>query len=114
MSFRIPESDWRKFKKTHQALLERFYDQILAELRSTLDGPGSSHERYLAIWKQLKKRDEDLGRAFDDYRRSTAMQQLAIMRGMGLLSDEDLAQFSDETRDYVARAMSVFESQRSE
>ena len=40
----------------------------------------------------------ELAQGFDDLRRSTAWQCLALMRSRGLLTDEELAGFSSETR----------------
>jgi hypothetical protein len=39
-----------------------------------------------------------MARAFDDFRRSTAVMQLGIMRRMKLLTDEELSVFSPETQ----------------
>ncbi|PYK99504.1 MAG: hypothetical protein DME19_08385 [Verrucomicrobia bacterium] len=83
----IPESDWRHFKRVHQVLLERFCQR-------TLDDLG-------AMYELLVDRDEELARAFDDFRRSTAVIQLAIMRRMGLLSDDELSVFSEQTQKIV-------------
>jgi hypothetical protein len=110
MASGIKESDWREFKIFHPILLGRFSHQILGEIRGIVDGPDSCHARYLSLWKLIKKRDRQLGNAFNDYRRSTALQQLAIMRGMGLLADDELDQFSEETREFINRIVSVFKS----
>ena len=59
---------------------------------------GTAHEKYLRLYELLHKRDEDMSRAFDDFRRSTAVMQLGIMRRMRLLTDEDLSVFSEETQ----------------
>ena len=88
MSSPIPESDWRHFKQVHGDLLERYCACVLDDLTTvTKATDGTAHERYVRAYKLLKSRDEELARAFDDLRRSTAVMQLAIMRRMGLLSD---------------------------
>ncbi len=100
MSLNIPESDWRRFKEVHSKLLERYCCRILEEV-ATVASRGtdsSAHERYLKVYKLVHERDKQLGRAFDDFRRSTAVMQLGIMRRMKLLTDEELGLFSEETR----------------
>jgi hypothetical protein len=98
----IPESDWREFKRVHQLLLERFCQRTLDELAALLQAKeGSTHDRYLRVYKLVERRDEEVARAFDDFRRSTAVLQLVVMRGMGLLADEDLKGFSERTRQTV-------------
>jgi hypothetical protein len=36
--------------------------------------------------------------AFDDFRRSTAVFQIAIIRKLGVITDEELERFSESTR----------------
>ncbi len=98
----IPESDWRHFKRVHQLLLERFCQRTLDELAAVLRaGEGTAHERYCRAYALLEKRDKALARAFDDFRRSTAVMQLVIMRTMGLLGDEELKVFTERTQQAV-------------
>jgi len=98
----IPESDWRHFKRVHQVLLERFCQRTLDDLGAMLRArERSAHEQYRRAYELLVDRDEELARAFDDFRRSTAVMQLAIMRRMGLLSDDELSVFSEQTQKVV-------------
>lgn len=108
MSSPIPESDWRHFKQVHDDLLERYCARVLNDLTTVAKATGgTAHERYVRAYKFLKSRDEELARAFDDFRRSTAVMQLAIMRRMGLLSDEDLNVFSKQTQEQVRGIASI-------
>ena len=99
MSSDLPESDWRSFKEIHARLLERYCTRVLEEVavlsRST---EGSAHDRYMKIYKLIEERDEQMDKAFSDWRRSTADLQLGLMRRMRLLTDEELALFSEQTR----------------
>lgn len=104
----IPESDWRHFKRLHQVLSERFCRGVIEELGALLQTKeGSAHERYRRAYQLLQERDEELARAFNDFRRSTAVLQMMLMRRMGLLADEELAVFSQETQEMVRRAESL-------
>lgn len=101
----IPESDRRHFKRLHALLLERFCQRALDELAAAIaEQDSTAHDRYLRVFRLLEQRDKELARAFDDYRRSTAVMQLAVMRRMGLLSDEDLEVFSEPTRQVICFA----------
>lgn len=60
------------------------------------------NKRYLAVFKLLQRRDEELAEAFDEVRRSTAWRQLAIIRVRGLLTEDEFARFSPETQQVVA------------
>lgn len=86
----------------HPVALERFCEQVLSEVgQSISDTRKSAHERYLAVYRMLKRRDKELAKAFDDMRRSTALLQLAVIRSQGLLTDEEFARFSPEARAVV-------------
>lgn len=99
MSPDIPESDWRQFKVVHKVSLERFCQRVLDEVtRAATPGQGTAHEKYLQIYQLIQKRDDELARAFNDFRRSTAIMQLIVMRRMGLLADEDLRRFTAQTQ----------------
>ena len=100
MSSDIPESDWRRFKEVHTKAEERYCRRILEEVAAIVngDGEGSAHDRYLKVFKLIKERDEQMANAFNDFRRSTAVMQLGIMRRMKLLTDEEVALFSEQTR----------------
>jgi hypothetical protein len=102
MSSDIPESDWRRFKEVHEKLLERYCSDILAEMSAAIQGTGgTAHDRYLKVYQMIRERDKQMANTFDDFRRSTAVMQLGIMRRMKLLTDEELTLFSDHTRTRV-------------
>jgi hypothetical protein len=108
MSADIPESDWRRFREVHKTLLERYCARVLGEVNAlTVSPEGSAHERYLRVYKLIEDHDEEIARAFNDMRRSTATLQLGIMRRMGLLSDDELSGFSERTRERVLAIASL-------
>jgi hypothetical protein len=99
MMRQISESDWKLFRQLHQIALERFCERALFEVNQLAsDADKSAHERYLAVYKQIERRNKELAKAFDGLRRSTAIQQLAVIRSRGLLTEEEFARFSPETR----------------
>jgi hypothetical protein len=98
----ISEPDWKLFSRLHPVARERFCERVLAEAGSVLAGTGTSaHERYVALFRLVRERDQELADAFDDFRRSTARMQLAILRSRGLLTDAEFAGFSPETAEAV-------------
>jgi hypothetical protein len=99
MSRDIPEADWKVFRQLHPVALERFCERVLSETaRLTRETGKSSYERYLALFKLIGKRDGEIAACFDDMRRSTAVRQLVAIQSRGLLTDEEFARFSSETR----------------
>jgi hypothetical protein len=97
MSGDIPEPDWRIFRSLHPVWLDRFCQRVNRELIAVLsDESGSQQERYLAAYKLIHKRDKDVEHAFADFRRSTAVFQIAVIRKLGVITDEELRRFGKE------------------
>ncbi len=98
MSNSIPERDWKLFRELRQIALERLCDKILAEAKAEIERPAkSSHEKYLSLYKLINKQDDEIARAFNDFRRSTALMHIGIIHSMGLFTGEELRRFSPET-----------------
>ena len=99
MSAAIPEADWKVFRSLHPIWIERFCKRVNGELlRALSDDSRDAYEKYLAAYKLIHKRDKELASAFDDFRRSTAVFQIAIIRKLGVITDEELGRFSESTR----------------
>jgi|SRR5579872_2148806 len=110
MKDRIKESDWKIFRRVHQAALERYCDSVLSEIRYyATDREMNSHQRYLKIYEIIHERDEKLAVLFDGKSRSKALMQLVGLRHHGLLPDAEFAEFSEETRDEVQRFLRIAE-----
>jgi hypothetical protein len=99
----IKESDWKIFRKVHPVALERFCEQVLAESQLLHgDTKKSAHDRFSAIIRLFFERNKEVARLFDDFRRSTALIQIAVIKQRGLLTNEELSKFSEETQNLVA------------
>ena len=110
----FPEADWKVLRGLKEVALDRFCKRFLEEAAPLVTAPEgdsrSYHERYLALFNLLHRRDEQLGAIFNDLKRSTALIQLANMRYHQLLTDEEFMRFSPETRDAV---QAILESPRT-
>jgi hypothetical protein len=105
----FPERDWKIFREVSAAALERFCQRILTEItRLATDTSTSSHERYLLIYQLIQQRDDDIAAAFNDFRRSTALRQLAAIHSLDMLSDDELARFSSETQNAVKELSEIY------
>ena len=99
----IKESDWKILRQLHSRALERFCKQILLEVEQiNSDSTKSFHQKYLAIYEIMQRRNKEIAQIFDDLRRSTALTQLAAMKAHGLLSEDEFSRFSQETQKLVA------------
>jgi hypothetical protein len=94
----IAESDWRVLRELRSVALERLCERVLDEIRIiSADSGKTFHERYQAVYGLIRRRDDDIARAFDAPRRSQAFFELAAMKSLGLLTPEELRSFSVET-----------------
>lgn len=99
MERQFPESDWKLFRQIQPVALDRFCRRVLDELtRLAADAALSHHDRYLAVFQLLQRRDEELADTFNNPRRSTALLQLGHLRFQNLLTEEEYLRFSPETR----------------
>jgi hypothetical protein len=98
----IPEPDWKVFRTVRAAALDRYCARVLDECAAVIqDTSTTNHERYLRLFRMLRERDDDLAFAFNDFRRSTAIIQLARIHALGAVTDEELGHFSPGTRELV-------------
>src|ERR1700692_4583739 len=98
----IKESDWKVLRRLHPLALERFCARVLAEIERVNDDEAlGSHRRYLDIFEIVERRDREIGRIFDDLKRSNALRMLAQMRANSLLTDEEYFSLISATCDVV-------------
>lgn len=98
----IPERDWKKLRSLKPIVLDRFCARVLDECSELIGTPGqTNHERYLALFAHIQRRNTDLEAAFDDLSRSTGIPQLAQMWNLGLVTDDEFQEFTKETREKV-------------
>lgn len=103
MQRQISEADWKLMQRLQPIALERFCQAILSEVvKLASDTAQGSHARYLKVFKLIQQRDEEIGEAFNEMKRSTSLFKLARMRSLGLMTEEEFAGFSSETKDLVS------------
>jgi hypothetical protein len=112
MDLQIKESDWKLFsKELRPVALERYCERVLSEMAAVAsDQKRTYHQRYLAVYRLMEKRDRELADAFNDPRRSRALFQLAHIRRIGLLTDEEMGRFGEETRRIIDDWLKIAET----
>jgi len=90
------------FRELREVALERFCRRVLENVdRFRQDDSRSFNERYSALHRWLQDRDEKIASAFNDPRRSRMLQQLAVIASLDLLVPDEMARFSNSTRETV-------------
>jgi hypothetical protein len=96
----LPETDWKQLTRLKPLALERLCRRILEEAQALIAaaGEGDSHRVYLALFNHIQEHDRLIADGFDDWSRSRAIEHLVVWRGRHLVTDEEFAAFSPETR----------------
>jgi len=68
----------------------------------------SAHDRYLRLVRLVRVRDDRVAAVFNDLRRSTAIQRLAGMINLGVVSRVELGQFTPATRESATALAEIF------
>lgn len=72
------------------------------EVRGIAEPGGDAHARYRKLFQVLRERDDVIAAVFDDQRRSNAFLQIARAAAEGILTEDEIALFSDETRAVIS------------
>ena len=98
----IIEKDWKLIRSMKDQKLNDASLRIINKVRSvTKECSNNAHKTYLDMWSLLKKEDECISAMFDDIKRSNAIFKLAAWKKYGFLSDEELGEFSQETKEIL-------------
>jgi hypothetical protein len=98
----IKESDWKVLKSVQPQALERFCQKVLADIESINTNPGKNfHQKYLAVYDLIEKRDREMSIIFNDLRRSTAIEHLIGVRERNLFTPAEFSQFSPELQERI-------------
>lgn len=99
----VPEKDWKRLSSLKDSLLNSACETIfrhLEQISSTRQG--QEHAAYLELREELKKQDDAIAEMFNDLKRSNAVFKIAALKHYGVLTDQQLALFSEETQQQVA------------
>jgi hypothetical protein len=105
----LPERDWKTLRELHSVALDRYCQRALREIAGISGDHGrSAHERYLTVYDLVRQRNREMADAFDDMRRSQALERILWIRRLGLFTEEEYSRFTDEMRDRIARIMAEY------
>ncbi len=96
----FPESDWKTLSRLKPLALDRLCERIVLESEDIIVRvkEGGYHSAYLELFKHIQTQDKTVSNCFNDWKRSQAFFILANWRREKLITDEEFAAFSAETR----------------
>lgn len=109
MPLEFPEADWKILTRLRPLALERLCRRILREANNIIARAeeGEYHRTYLKLYEHIQQGDKEIGRCFNDWRRSQAIWLLAAWRSAHLLADEEFSAFTPETRAQVENLLKM-------
>ena len=94
------EADWKAYKKNVDHWRERHLEQVNARLKNALSDPNKTPTE--AFWDTEEKLGEEakvLQHCFREHKRSSMKFNLTLMLGHGIITKDDLSDFSGEMRE---------------
>ena len=96
------ESDWKKFSAKLEWWRDRYLAEQNARIARALTNPQKSEtERFWDAEALIQKEARTLRRCLDDLSRSKMWNRLMEMRAAGMITREDLSDFSPELQSQV-------------
>ncbi len=102
----IKESDWKVFRELSEVALDRAFERGAAQMQALAAEAGKCNRA--RFWDALNfgnRHRRELPEMFDDASRSRALFQLARIASWGLLTADEMARFSEETRGFVEHVL---------
>ncbi len=103
MPLDFPEPDWKTLSRLKPLALDRLCRRILDKSGKIIARvrDGEHHQVYLGLYRHIHESDKVLADCFDTWSRSHALSGLINWMSADLLTDEEFAAFSAETREKV-------------
>lgn len=100
----IPERDWKTFSPMAYGLYDRLYERLCGEMAAVLsDESKNARAKFYEIHEFVRAEEKRIDRLFGRHARSQALNQISLLRGLGLITDEEFARFSEPTREWVEK-----------
>ena len=100
------ESDWRKFREMIPRLRERYLADRNARMVRLLTYPNKTEtKRFWDAMEEMEKEAKTLRRCLDGHSRSKMFQFMISMIHAGMLTPNDLADFSLDLQGRLARVL---------
>ena len=94
----IPERDWKVVRKLHPILLKRYCQHVFQGVHALTEGSECDyHAAYLELYKLVRDRNKTIGYLFEGFSRSKATMMVTAWKNNKLITDDELAMFSEET-----------------
>ena len=71
------------------------------------DRVGKEHKSYLDLYRLIEAEDAKIAEMFNNPTRNNVLLKIVALKNHGVLSNEQLQLFSEETQEFVSRMLSL-------
>lgn len=103
----IKESDWKLLKKMLPDWQEAYMEKLLEGYADVIASQGVASERFWELDRRLKEDKKNTGVIIYDLRRSNAIDGIISLIDDGVITFDDLKDFSDGTKDEIRRFFEI-------
>lgn len=93
---KITESDWKRWKKIRLRAIDDFCAETFRQVQQLANDDDEIHERHRKLYRLVTDRDHEICELFDPLTRSRAILQIVTLHRIGLITERDMQQFSEE------------------
>lgn len=104
----VKESDWKLFRKLLPGWQEAYMQRLVDGYAAVIASSGKPSEKFWELNRRIKKDRHAVG-VEAEMRRSMMHQNIVSLLGEGAITLDDLADFSDDVKEYAAFALKVRE-----
>ncbi|MBD3266550.1 hypothetical protein GF373_07750 [bacterium] len=105
----IPGRDWKKLRAFKEDALNLACERIFKKIdRISKEREGNEHEAYLDLWQTLNEEEKKIADMFDEIKRYNAVQKLSLWKYYNILTNEQFAQFSEETQQTINTMLEIY------
>ena len=105
------ESDWKKFRAMVPELRERYLAKRNARIAGMLTASGKDEtDRFWSAMEEMEKEAMILRRCLDGHSRSKMFHYIIAMFDAGMMTKEDLLEFSQELQNYVSDVVKPYQA----
>lgn len=104
----LKESDWKYLRNLQKTLLDRMCNRILDNIQAECNPEKREpdvHQQYCKVYNLVKNQDKMVADCFDDWSRSDAIFNILFLIKFQVITEEDIAQLSDEIRERIVKSL---------
>ncbi|MDD7282215.1 multidrug transporter [Floccifex sp.] len=105
----IKESDWKKFRKKIANWQERYMERLTEEYVQILQSDKPASAKFWELEKRIKKDKKSPG-VLIEMRRSTAIENIVILVLDGVITLDELNDFSDDLQETVKSLLEIYKN----